>query len=205
MYKTSQRCHDIVWEFFSTEGGNQKPVEQRKAGRAEKGENRREIGRPDWKRFEDKRRWVYWQTSEVKPGPELRRLVSKVVPKAADEHCWEERSRWKLLENLQEQLGRKQLIYVQLQFWCHHLFLSTRPDLMHSASQSTTHPKNWLNQSSFSVRTVWCFNKTKNAQLPHFYLDWRSSPPLSLHVMILFLCFQLLSLSSLLNHKYIMV
>ena len=29
---------------------HQKPVEHRKAGRSEKGENQREIGRPDWRK-----------------------------------------------------------------------------------------------------------------------------------------------------------
>ena len=107
----------------------------------EQGELRRDHLARLKKIWEQKRRCLcgLTPTSEVKPGPELRRLVSKAMPKPADEHCWEERARWHMMEHLQEQLRGKKLVYVQLQFKC-HLFLSTDLDLVQNANTSIASP-----------------------------------------------------------------
>ena len=109
--------------------------------------------------------------------------MSKSMPEPADEDCREEGAGWKLLEHLQEQLGGKQVVDVQLQFWRRHLFPSARLDLLHSASphilnidpttnlHSQSEPQLEYRLSGVSTVRSLTEGKTKKALLPHFYLD----------------------------------
>ena len=90
--------------------------------------------------------------------------MSKSMPEPADEDCREEGAGWKLLEHLQEQLGGKQVVDVQLQFWRRHLFPSARLELLHSASPHILNidpTTNLHSQSEPQLEyglVVWCFN-----------------------------------------------
>ena len=108
------------------------------------------------------------------------------MPKLADEDCREEGAGWKLLEHLQEQLGGKQVVDVQLQFWCRHLFPSARLDLLHSASphilnidpttnlHSQPEPQLETGLSSASTVRLLAEEKTKKAIeiQPKKYVTW---------------------------------
>ena len=162
-------------------------TEERSAGHTE---NRFKIKRPNWHRpmrWSQAHSWGGWwarpcQTCEVNPCPKIRCLVSKGMPKSTDAHCWEERARWQLVEHLQEQLGGKNLVYVQLQVHLSppgtdlDLVQIARPPILNIKLSDLHHCE--AHSMGFSMGCMvlelccLCQKKTNVALVPHFDLDF---------------------------------